>query len=65
MPKGNKPGQPPKYRNISVDADIVDIINRMADELEGQFKFRPTLSQTLRHVLLKGNIDDGNPTAVP
>ena len=51
MPTGNKKGQPPKYRNISVDADIVETLNAKAAELEKLFGFKPTLSQTLRHVL--------------
>jgi hypothetical protein len=54
MPRGNKPGEPLKYRNISVDADIVDIINQTAQELQGKFGFKPTISQTLRHLLNKG-----------
>jgi hypothetical protein len=53
MPNGNKPGQPPKYRNISVDADIVDVINAKAAVLEETFGFKPTISQTLRYILKK------------
>jgi hypothetical protein len=51
MPKGNKPGEPPKYRNVTIDADLVELMNREADELEPIFGFRPTLSQTIRHVI--------------
>lgn len=40
-----------KYKNISVDADLVEKLNMKADELEHEFGFRPTLSQTLRHIL--------------
>ena len=56
MPTGNTKGQPPKYRNISVDADIVDTLNAVAEKLKEEFGFRPTLSQTLRHLLRKGII---------
>lgn len=54
MPTGNKKGQPPKYRNMSVDADIVDTLAAIAEKLKEEFGFRPTLSQTLRHLLRKG-----------
>jgi hypothetical protein len=54
MPAGNKKGEPPKYRNISVDADLVDQINQKANELEPIFGFRPTISQTIRHAFKKG-----------
>lgn len=54
MPTGNKKGQPPKYRNMSVDADLVDLLNDKADALKEEIGFKPTLSQTLRHILLKG-----------
>ena len=53
MPTGNKKGQPPKYRNVTVDTDVVEILNAKAAELEKQFGFKPTVSQTLRH-LIKG-----------
>lgn len=42
-----------RYKNITVDADIIDIINTKAAALEETFGFRPTVSQTLRHVLKK------------
>jgi hypothetical protein len=42
-----------KFKNVSIDADLVDALNAVADDLERQFGFRPTLSQTLRH-LIKG-----------
>lgn len=48
MPSGNKKGQPLKYRNISVDADLVEKINKIADSLEKTMGFRPTISQTIR-----------------
>lgn len=56
MPTGNKKGQPPKYKNMSVDADIVDTLNAVAEKLQEEFGFRPTLSQTLRHLLRKSII---------
>ena len=41
-------------KNITVDADLVDVLNDCADKLEVKFGFRPTLSQTLRHLVKKG-----------
>ena len=41
------------YKNITVDADIIDILNTKAAELEDMFGFKPTVSQTLRYVLKK------------
>jgi len=49
MPKGNKQGEPVKYRNVTVDANLVALINQRADELEPIFGFRPSISQTIRH----------------
>ncbi len=43
-----------KYRHISVDSDIADVLRTKAEELEQQFGFKPTVSQTLRHLLNKG-----------
>jgi len=54
MPAGNKKGEAPKYRNVTVDADLVEAIHQKADELESQFGFRPTVSQTIRYLLKKG-----------
>lgn len=42
-----------RYKNITVDADIIDILNTKAAELEDMFGFKPTVSQTLRYVLKK------------
>jgi hypothetical protein len=39
-----------KYKNVSIDSDIVDILNSLADELVDSFGFRPTLSQTIRYL---------------
>lgn len=54
MPTGNKKGEPPKYKNISIDADLVEVINQRATDLESVFGFRPTLSQTIRYAFKKG-----------
>jgi hypothetical protein len=40
-----------KYKNITVDGDLVETLNSMADELVEQFGFRPTLSQTIRYLV--------------
>jgi hypothetical protein len=44
-----------RYKNISVDADVIALLNSKADELEGRFGFRPTLSQTVRYLVRKEN----------
>lgn len=53
--KGETPALVPSAakaaKNITVDADLVDILNATADELAETFGFRPTLSQTLRHLV--------------
>lgn len=51
MPTGNKKGEAPKYRNITVDADIHELLGKVASKLEGSLGFKPTISQTLRHIL--------------
>lgn len=40
-----------KTKNITVDADLVEILGKKADELADVFGFRPTLSQTVRHLI--------------
>lgn len=40
-----------KTKNISVDAELVAMLNETADDLETELGFRPTLSQTLKHLL--------------
>ena len=42
-----------KVKNVTIDDDLVDTLNSKADSLEAVFGFRPTLSQTLRHLLKK------------
>lgn len=43
-----------KTKNITVDADLVEKIGALADSLEEKFGFRPTISQTLRHLIKTG-----------
>jgi hypothetical protein len=40
-----------KIKNISVDADLVEMINRISDKLVEPLGFRPTVSQTLRYLI--------------
>lgn len=40
-----------KTKNITVDADIVEILNERSDALAEVLGFRPTISQTLRYML--------------
>ena len=42
-----------RYKSITVDADVIDIINDKAALLEATFGFKPTVSQTLRYVMRK------------
>lgn len=42
-----------KFKNVSLDADLVEALNAMADKLESEFGFRPTLSQTVRFLIRK------------
>lgn len=42
-----------RYKSITVDADVIDIINAKAATLEETFGFKPTVSQTLRYVMRK------------
>lgn len=42
-------------KNITVDADLVDKINEVADALAKDLGFRPTISQTLRHLIQKAS----------
>jgi 3'-phosphoadenosine 5'-phosphosulfate sulfotransferase len=45
-----------KVKNITIDADLVEILNDACARLEQQFGFRPTLSQAL-HYLLKQTVN--------
>ena len=40
-------------KNITVDADLVEILNELADQMSEQLGFRPSLSQALRHLVHK------------
>lgn len=42
-----------RYKNVTVDADIIALLNGKAEELDKQLGFRPTVSQTLRYILKK------------
>ena len=42
-----------KFRNIAIDSDLVEQLSAVANGLEAQLGFRPTLSQTLRYLLNK------------
>ena len=44
---------PKAYKNITVDADLVAVINKVADRLQLEFGFRPNISQTLRYLVNK------------
>jgi len=38
-------------KNITVDDELVTLLNTMADRLVSVLGFRPTLSQTLRYLI--------------
>jgi len=40
-----------KTKNVTLSADMVDIIRVLQDELDEVFGFRPTQSQALRYLL--------------
>ena len=40
-----------KTRNITVDVELVEALNRAADQLRSTLGFRPTISQTLHYML--------------
>lgn len=42
-----------KTKNITIDADLVQMIANAQDALEGELGFRPTQSQLLRFLLKK------------
>jgi hypothetical protein len=42
-----------KFKNISIDADLLSVLNRTADLVESEWGFRPTLSQIIRHMIKK------------
>jgi hypothetical protein len=54
MPRGRKPlpeGSHKQVKNVTLDADLVEALNATAERLEAKFGFRPTLSQTVRHLI--------------
>jgi len=56
MKRGRKPlpeGAHAQTKNLTLDADLVEALNVAADELAKVFGFRPTLSQTVRHLIKK------------
>ena len=46
-----KPDGSKRYKNITVDADIIDSLNQLAGEIEAIFGFKPTISQTVRYLI--------------
>jgi hypothetical protein len=42
-----------KTRNITVDTEVQELLVQVQDGLTETFGFRPTLSQTIRHIVLK------------
>jgi hypothetical protein len=47
----------PRWRNVTLDADLVQSLNGAADRLRQKFGFRPTLSQTVRYLVnVKGRL---------
>ena len=46
----------PATKNITLDAELQDRLNGVADKLHTEFGFRPTLSQTVLYVLNKAEV---------
>lgn len=40
-----------KTKNVTLDADLVEELNKVCDALEPQLGFRPTLSQAVRRLI--------------
>jgi hypothetical protein len=54
--RGIKAGGP-RWRNVTLDADLIEALNAAADKLRPKFGFRPTLSQTVRYLVnVKGKL---------
>lgn len=56
MKRGRKPlpeSQKAQFKSFAVDTEVVAIITAVADKLEPELGFRPTLSQTIRYLLKK------------
>ena len=43
-----------KTKNVTLDADLVEALNKVCDGLERTLGFRPTLSQAVRYLIRKG-----------
>lgn len=54
MPKKEltKDGKP-RYKSLTVDAEIIGMLQDRAAEFIREFGFKPTISQTIRHILAK------------
>lgn len=46
-----------KTKNVTLDADLVEMLNDAADRIASELGFRPTLSQTVRYLLKKAAAD--------
>jgi hypothetical protein len=44
-----------KNKNITVDEDLVEALNATCDRLALELGFRPTMSQTVRHLIKKAS----------
>jgi hypothetical protein len=42
------------WKNVSLDAEMVIMLNEAADKLQTKFGFRPTLSQTIKYLIQQG-----------
>jgi len=51
-----------KFKNVSLDADLVEALNGIADRLESEFGFRPTLSQAVRYLIKKNPLTTEEPS---
>jgi hypothetical protein len=50
--RGHKPNKL-KHKNVSLDVGLIELLNAQGDKLAIGFGFRPTLSQTIRHLIKK------------
>lgn len=42
-----------KFKNVSIDADLVEALNTLADSMVSVVGFRPTISQAIRYAIKK------------
>jgi hypothetical protein len=40
-----------KWRNITIEADVLPTLHEVMDHLEKELGFKPTLSQTVRYLI--------------